>query len=243
MSNQDTTTIYHFDPETLVFTGSGTALIGPAGDIQLPAFSSTIGPGEVPAGKVARAASIECSNWSFVDDNRTTPVFMTADGARYALNSPLPDGSRWDGLGEIPGSLTTSAKPAGHFTWDGAKWVFDLGTARLYANAAVDAKRDEVLASPFVYDGNRFSSDAGSISHIASMAQLAAVAKLANQPYTAIWSTVDGGNVELDADGTVALAMAAAARQPSAYQIAAQLKGKIAEAEDEAALAAITWPQ
>ncbi|MCW3583832.1 DUF4376 domain-containing protein [Burkholderia cenocepacia] len=243
MSDHDTTTIYHFDPETLVFTGSGLALTGPAGDVQLPAFSSTIAPGDIPAGKVARAASIECTEWVLVDDNRTTPVYRTADGTSYHLGDPLADGVVWGGLGDIPVTLTTVPKPAGHYAWNGSDWVFDLPAARAAAAAAVDEKRDEVLASPFAYDGKSFSADAAAISHIASMAQLATVAKLAGQPYTAIWSTIDGTSVELDADGMVALAMAAATRQPSIYQVAAQLKSRIAEAQDEAALAAIVWPQ
>ncbi|MCA8059484.1 DUF4376 domain-containing protein [Burkholderia cepacia] len=243
MSDHDTTTIYHFDPETLVFTGSGPALTGPAGDVQLPAFSSTISPGDVPAGKVARATSIEGMEWVLVDDSRTTPMYRTADGVPYDLGAMLPGGERWNGFGGIPASLTALAKPVGHYAWNGTSWAFDLASARAAAVAAVDARREEVLASPFAYNGNSFSSDAGAISRIASMAQLATVAKLAGQPYTAIWSAVDGSNVELDADGTVALAMAAAARQPSAYQVAAQLKSQIAEAQDEATLAAIAWPQ
>ncbi|MBJ9752717.1 DUF4376 domain-containing protein [Burkholderia cepacia] len=243
MSDHDTTTIYHYDPETLAFTGSGPAPIGPAGDIQVPAFSSTISPGNVPAGKVARAASIECAEWVLVDDNRATTVYRTSDGSTYHLGDPLANGLVWNGLGDIPATLTTSPKPAGHYAWNGSDWVFDLPAARAAAVAAVDEKRDEVLASPFVYDGNSFSADAAAISHIASMAQLATVAKLAGQPYTAIWSTIDGTSVELDADGMVALAMAAATRQPSIYQVASQLKSSIAEAQDEAALAAIVWPQ
>lgn len=92
----------------------------------------------------------------------------------------------------MPASFTELQKPDGFYAWDGVAWTFDIVTARADAVAAVDAKRAEVLASPFEYDGNRFNADAGSITQIAAMAQLATVAKLAEKPYTMIWTSADG---------------------------------------------------
>ncbi|WP_179894885.1 DUF4376 domain-containing protein [Burkholderia sp. JKS000303] len=198
---------------------------------------------EAPAGYVARVTSIAGGTWEVVRDYRSTAIYRIADGSLYEFGVSDAQSISWNGLGEIPAVFTEQPKPAGFFVWDGSTWVFDLEAARAAALADVDAKRDEVLASPFVYDGNRFNADAGSVAQIASMAQLATVAKLAEQPYTAIWTSADGVDVTLDADGMVGLAMAAAARQPVAYQIATQLKNQIASADNEAALAAIVWPQ
>ncbi|WP_396331004.1 DUF4376 domain-containing protein [Burkholderia anthina] len=198
---------------------------------------------EEPAGHVARATSIVGGGWEIVRDWRSAPVYRIVDGSRYEFGTSDARSAAWDGIGDMPVAFTELQKPDGYYAWDGAAWAFDIVAARAAAVAAVDAKRAEVLASPFEYDGNRFNADAGSVAQIASTAQLATVAKLAEQPYTAIWTSVDGVDVTLDADGMVGLAMAAAARQPAAYQTATQLKNQIVAADSEAALAAIVWPQ
>lgn len=239
MESKEAVAVHHFDPATLVYAGSSTAYIGPAGDRQVPAFAMLDAAPDAPAGHVARATSIEGGSWEVVQDYRSTPIYRTADGSRYEIGSS----STWNGIGDMPSEFTTLPKPDGCYVWDGSSWAFDIASARAAAMAAVDKKRDDVLASPFVYRESRFSADAGAIAQIASMAQLAAVAKLAEKPYMVIWTSVDSVDVTLDADGMVGLAMAAAERQPVAYQVAAQLKSRIAEAQDEAALAAIVWPQ
>ncbi|HEY2605033.1 MAG TPA: DUF4376 domain-containing protein [Paraburkholderia sp.] len=235
--------IYHFDPVRLFYTGSSDAHIGPMGDVQLPAFSTLGSPGDVPAGKVAIATSIHGDGWAFVDDNRAVPIYRTADGSLYEFGSPLPASTAWSGIGDVPPGLTVMPKPDGCYTWDGSNWVFDLTLARAAASAEIEAKRLAALASPFAYGDHQFNADTGSIAQIASMAQLAAVAKVTAQPYSAIWTAVDGTDVPLDEDGVIALAMAAAARQPAIQQIAARLKAQIAAAQDEEALAAVAWPQ
>ncbi|WP_321821226.1 MULTISPECIES: DUF4376 domain-containing protein [unclassified Burkholderia] len=243
MESKQAVAVHHFDPNSLVYAGSSVAYIGPAGDCQVPAFAMLEAAPEAPAGSVARATSIVDGTWEIVRDWRSTPVYRIVDGSRYEFRTSDARSAAWDGIGDMPAEFTALQKPDGFYTWDGAAWAFDIVTARAAATAAVDAKRAEVLASPFEYGGNRFSADVGSITQIAAMAQLAAVAKLAEQPYTVIWTSVDGVDVTLDADGMVGLAMAAAARQPAAYQIATQLKSEIVAAGDEAALAAIVWPQ
>ncbi|MDN7916130.1 DUF4376 domain-containing protein [Burkholderia cepacia] len=243
MESKEAVAVHHFDPATLVYAGSSVAYIGPAGDRQVPAFAMLDAAPDAPAGHVARATSIEGGTWEVVQDHRSTPIYRTADGSRYEIGVSDTRSAAWDGLGDMPAEFTTLPKPDGCYVWDGSSWTFDIASARAAATAAVDKNRDEVLASPFVYRGSRFSADAGTIAQIASMAQLAAVAKLAEQPYTAIWTSVDGVDVTFDAEGMVGLAMSAAKRQPAAYQVAAQLKSRIAEAQDEAALAAIVWPQ
>ncbi|OXI36782.1 DUF4376 domain-containing protein [Burkholderia aenigmatica] len=239
MESKEAVAVHHFDPATLVYAGSSTAYIGPAGDRQVPAFAMLDAAPDAPAGHVARATSIEGGSWEVVQDFRSTPIYRKADGSRYEIGSS----SAWNGIGDMPAEFTALPKPDGCYVWDGSSWAFDIASARAAATVAVDQKRDDVLASPFVYLDSRFSADAGAIAQIASMAQLAAVAKLAEKPCTVIWTSVDGVDITLDADGMVGLAMAAAERQPAAYQVAAQLKTRIAEAQDEAALAAIVWPQ
>nr|WP_057928431.1 DUF4376 domain-containing protein [Burkholderia ambifaria] len=243
MENKEAVAVHQFDPNTLVYTGSRAAYIGPIGDYQVPAFAMLEAPPDAPAGYVARSTSVAGGEWEVVLDFRSTPIYRTADGSRYEFGAPLADSTSWDGIGDLPAALTTSAKPDGFYVWDGSAWVFDLASARAAAISSVDRQRDELLASPFTYGEHRFNADAAAISKIATMAQLATVAKQAEQPYMAIWTSVDGIDVMLDADGMVGLAMAAAARQPAVYQIASQLKSEIAAAEDEAALAAIAWPQ
>ncbi|MDS0859956.1 DUF4376 domain-containing protein [Burkholderia pseudomultivorans] len=235
--------IYHFDPNDLAYTGFSTTHVGPAGDVQVPAFAMLDAPPEAPAGYVARATSIVGGCWEIVRDWRSTAVYRIADGSQYEFGTSDARSPAWDGIGDIPASFTEVQKPNGFYAWNGTAWEFDVVAARAAAVADVEAKRAEVLVSPFEYDGHRFNADAGSVAQIASMAQLATVAKLAKQPYTAIWTSADGVDVILDADGMVGLAMAAAARQPAAYQIATQLKNQIEAASDEAALAAIVWPQ
>lgn len=243
MENKEAVPIYHFDPSDLVYTGFSTAHIGPAGDVQVPAFAMLDAPPKAPAGYVTRATSIVGGSWAFVRDWRSTPVYRVVDGSQCEFGTSDAHSAEWDGIGDMPASFTELQKPDGFCAWNGAAWAFDVVAARAAAVAAVDVKRDEVLASPFVYGENRFNADPGSIAQIAAMAQLATVAKLAEQPYEAIWTSADGVDVMLDADGMVGLAMAAAARQPAVYQTATQLKNQIAVAVDEAALAAIVWPQ
>ncbi|RQZ25143.1 DUF4376 domain-containing protein [Burkholderia sp. Bp9017] len=243
MESKEAVAVHHFDPNSLVYAGSSVAYIGPAGDCQVPAFAMLEAAPEAPSGSVARATSIDGGTWEIVRDWRSTAVYRIADGSRYEFGASDARFAAWDGIGDMPAGFTEQQKPDGYYAWDGTAWAFDIVAARAAAVAAVDAKRADVLASPFQYGDNRFNADAGSITQIAAMAQLATVAKLAEQPYTAIWTSADGVDVMLDADGMVGLAMAAAARQPAAYQIATQLKSQIAAAGDEAALAAIVWPQ
>ncbi|HEM8493974.1 TPA: DUF4376 domain-containing protein [Burkholderia multivorans] len=242
MESKQAVAVHHFDPTSLVYTGSSVAYIGPAGDCQVPAFATLNAAPEASAGYVARATSIDSGTWEIVRDWRSTSVYRIVDGSRYEFGTSDARSAAWDGIGDMPAGFTELEKPEGFYVWDGAAWVFDLVAARAAAVAAVDAKRAEILAAPFQYGENRFNADAGSIAQIAAMAQLATVAKLAEQPYTVIWTSADGVDVTLDADGMVGLAMAVAARQPAAYQIATQLKAQIAEAQDEAGLAAIEWP-
>ncbi|QTD89476.1 DUF4376 domain-containing protein [Burkholderia anthina] len=243
MESRNETPVYHFDPNSLVYTGVSAAHIGPAGDCHVPAFATLERAPEAVAGCVARATSIDGGTWEIVRDWRSTPIFRVSDGSRYEFGPSDARSAAWDGLGDMPASFTELPRPDGFYAWDGTAWTFDIVAARAAAAAFVDAKRAEVLASPFEYGEHRFSADAGSLTQIAAMAQLATVAKLASQPYTAIWTSADGVDVPLDAEGMVGLAMAVAARQPAAYQIATQLKKQVAAAGDEAALAAIVWPQ
>ncbi|MDN8050306.1 DUF4376 domain-containing protein [Burkholderia multivorans] len=243
MESKQAVAVHHFDPNSLVYAGSSIAYIGPAGDCQVPAFSMLEAPPEVPVGSIARATSIDGGTWEVVRDWRSTPVYRICDGSRYEFGTADSRSAAWDGIGDMPACFTDLPKPGAFYAWDGAAWSFDIGLARAAAVAAVDAKRAEVLASPFEYGGNHFSADAGAIAQIAVMAQLATVAKHAEQPYAAIWTSVEGIDITLDADGMLGLAMAAAARQPAAYRVAAELKSQIAEAMDEAAVAAIVWPQ
>ncbi|MDS0794711.1 DUF4376 domain-containing protein [Burkholderia pseudomultivorans] len=243
MEDNGVVAIHHFDPSTLVYVGSGVAYIGPAGDCQVPAFAMLDAAPEAPAGYVARATSIDSGKWEVVEDYRSTPIYRTADGSRYEFGSSDARSAAWDGIGAMPAEFTSLTKPDGCYVWDGLSWKFDIAAARTAAASAIDRKRDEVLASPFLYGDHQFNADAGSIAQVAALAQLAAVAKLAGEAYSAVWTSADGVDVTFDADGMVGLAMAAAARQPAAYQTATQLKNQIAEAQDEAALAAIAWPQ
>lgn len=238
-------TVYHFDPVTLLYTGSSDAHIGPKGDMQLPAFSSLVSPGDIPIGKVAQAQSVSdgtAAGWRLVDDHRDEAIFLTSDGSRYEFGAPLLGVAGWNGLGDIPDGLTTMEKPSGSYSWSGNGWVFDLNLARSAALAAVNAKLVEVLSAPFTYNGQQFAADPASLSQWAAKASLAAVAKQTGQSYMTVCVAIDGSVVELDADGMIALAMAAAAREPAAHKTAQQLRAQIAVADTQAMLGGVTWP-
>lgn len=244
-SNQEAA-VFHYDPETLLYFGSGYAHLGPTGDVQLPAFSTAVAPGDTPAGKVARATAIEngrATAWDLIDDHRSTPFYATSDGSQYVIGDPVNGAATWDGVGEVPAGLTPLAKPDGCYVWDGAQWSFDIASARVAAAAAIDARCDEVLAGPFSYNGHQFAADIASIQRLASVMSLASIAKLANEAYSVTWPSVSGDDVQLDADGVMALGMAAANRLPVVQAVARQLKTLISAAGDEASLAAIVWPQ
>lgn len=243
MEQPKETAIYHFDDRTGAFVGCGIAIVGPAGDVQIPAFATTLAAPDVPAGHVARLTSSTAGDetWIAVQDWRDATLYRTGDGTRYTIGQAV-DGVVWDGLGDLPEALTTIASPGLFYAWSDGAWRFDLSAAQAAAVAAINLERDRRQTAPFEYGGHLFSADANAIANIASATALASIAKQHDQPYSIDWSTSGGTEVTLDADGVIAMAAALNGNIASLHATARDLKGKIQAATSEAELAAIVWP-
>ncbi|WP_321933721.1 DUF4376 domain-containing protein [Burkholderia cenocepacia] len=237
------TIVYHFDDRTGAYVGSGTAIVGPAGDVQIPAFATTQPAPDVPDGHVARLTSNAAGDeaWIAVQDWRHADLYRTVDGKPYVVGQPVDD-LAWDGLGELPAALTTVAPPGRFYAWSNGTWSFDLSAARDAAVADINLERDRRQIAPFEYGGHRFNADANAIANIASATMLASIAKQHEQPYSIDWSTADGAEVTLDADGVIALAAALNGHIANLHATARDLKAAIGAATSQAELTAIVWP-
>lgn len=117
-TNDAATKVYHFDDATGVYTGEGQ-LIGPAGDVQVPAFSLLTAPPAAADGFVARAVTSAAGDVSWVTarDYRSVDVYRTSDGTQVRIGDELDGGSVWTGLGQLPDTLTSTARPGAAYTW------------------------------------------------------------------------------------------------------------------------------
>ncbi|WP_186071758.1 DUF4376 domain-containing protein [Burkholderia gladioli] len=236
--------VYHFDDVTGVYTGVGFALLGPAGDVQVPAFSTLVAPPVCQDGYIAQAAVDAAGSvvWAAVRDLRAVPVYRVTDGSLVRLGDTITEGSAWTGLGELPPTLTTLPRPTEACVWQSGAWVVDLAQAKAAKVAAINAERDQRQGAPFSFNGKEFGADAASISRITSAASLAALARAAGSAYSVDLPAVDGADVTLDADGVTALAGALTAAVSAVFDTARKLKAEIDAASSVAELDAIAWP-
>ncbi|MGS0980653.1 DUF4376 domain-containing protein [Burkholderia glumae] len=237
-------TVYHFDDVTGVYTGVGFALVGPAGDVQVPAFSTLVEPPAVQDGYIARSG-VDASGrtaWAAVRDLRAVPVYRVSDGSVVRLGDTIAEGAVWTGVGELPPTLTSLPRPTEACVWQSGAWVVDLAQAKAAKVAAINAERDQRQGAPFSFNGKEFGADAASISRITSAASLAALARAAGSAYSVDLPAVDGADVTLDADGVTALAGALTAAVSAVFDTARKLKAEIDAASSVAELDAIAWP-
>lgn len=238
------TIIYHCDPATGEFLGSGPAYVGPAGDVQVPAFASVTPPPGGPEGQVAVMLGVpdpvdHSCQWAVVTDWRGTALYRTADGTAFEFGQ---GDLAWHGLGDLPEQLTSEPRPSAFHVWAADAWTFDLVLARAAKVAEINAERARREVATFPYAGKRFDASDQSEKRIVSATQLASLAKTAGRAFTMAWTAADNTEVELDADALVDLALALAAYRDGCHRAAKLLKDAAATAGDEAALAAIVWP-
>lgn len=240
---QDQTTIYYSDPSTGEYVGMGIASIGPAGDLQVPAFAAVNPPPEIPDGFVARRSSEvnatgQCE-WELVKDWRSIELYRTSDGApvRFADIRDF-----WSGLGDLPPELTASPRPSNAYVWDSG-WRFDIERAKAVKLVQIDADRIAKETATFTFQGRVFAADMDAERRMVSAAQMASVALAAGRAFTMTWSTVDNTQVELDANGVIDLVMALASHRDTCARVANELKAAVEAAQSEAELAAVAWPE
>lgn len=239
-------TVFHFDPVTREFRGAGPALAGPAGDIQVPAFATLTAPPEQSADSCMIAIAGEVDPvahtcvWGEAQSWRGQRLYRTSDGAAVNIGADGIEG--WPGIGHIPEGLTGDPRPSTFYVWTGGAWSFDLVSAKEKKLALLSKECMERQASSFRSGAQTFPADATSVSTILSAAQIASVAKAAQQDYRAFVSTASGAVVELDADSLIALALALGEHQGNCRKTAEMLKAAVKAATDEVSLEAVAWP-
>lgn len=238
---QDQTTIFHSDPSTGEYVGTGIAFIGPAGDIQVPAFAAINSPPDVPEGFVARRSGPvneagECE-WEIIQDWRGTQLYRTADGSMVDF-ADLRE--TWSGLGDLPPGLTDTPRPSSSYIWDSG-WRFDIDLAKAVRTAEIDAERVSRESGSFGYQGKYFAADTDAERRMVSAAQMASVALSTGRAFSMTWPALDGSQVELDANGVVDLVMALAAHRDNCARMANELKAAVEKAQTEAELATVVW--
>lgn len=93
--------------------------------------------------------------------------------------------------------------------------------------------------STFTYNGNLYDADK---EHIPGAAQLALLAKSANQPFSINWTLADNSVVTLDADEMIAVGAALGSYINSIYDTARDLRDQINAATTIAEVDSIQWP-
>lgn len=119
-------TVYNFDPETGLYTGSSQEIL--AKGVGIPAHSTAEAPLTGVAGKVS---VFRGGVWQQVADHRGETVYSTATGEAITITLP----------GDYPAG-TTLLKPATVFDkWDGIAWVKDTAAAQQAAISAADTEK------------------------------------------------------------------------------------------------------
>lgn len=92
----------------------------------------TIGAGELAQWSTALNPVIDetwgdvgTGTWTVLADNRTTPLYLTADGSRYTIDQVVA-GESFNGVGPVPAWLTATAKPGKFYNWTSGVWVLDI---------------------------------------------------------------------------------------------------------------------
>lgn len=238
--------IFHFDPVTREFRGAGPALMGPQGDVQVPAFATLTAPPEQSADSrlIAIAGEVDPAahtcTWTSVKSWRGIVVYRKGDGSSVAIG-PRGIGD-WTGLGCLPSVFTEEPRPSDFHVWGANTWVLDIERAKDAKRAEIDVECSTRRTCPFVSGGVQFEATPSATVQILSAAQFAGVAKLAGREYTALLSTADGLSVLLDADQLVEVAMSLGQHQAAVQSTVERLKAEVGGSSDLESLAAISWP-
>ncbi len=107
---------------------------------------------------------------------------------------------------------------------------------------AVNARRDELETSGFLFNGVLFDSDQRSANRILFAALAAQSAIATGTPYAVDWAAADNSVVTLDAYGVVGMAVALAQSGAVNFYAAKDLKAEIDAAETQEQLDAIIIP-
>lgn len=236
--------IYHVDPTTSEFLRAEPALMGPAGDIQVPAFATLTTPPEASPGNIAVVIGeidlvTHACTWTSVKSWRGIVVYRKGDGSSVAIG-PRGIGD-WTGLGDLPSVFTEDPRPSDFHVWRADTWMLDVELAKDAKRAEIDAECSTRQACPFLSGDYQFAATPAATAQILSAAQFAGVAKLAGREYTAFLSTADGLNVLLNADQLIDVAMSLGEHQAAVQFMAERLKADVAGASDVESLSAIVW--
>ncbi|PIF13500.1 tail fiber assembly protein [Candidatus Pantoea floridensis] len=119
-------TIYNFNPESGLFTGSSDEYL-PQG-VGIPANSTSDAPPANVAGMVSVYSGV---GWQQVADHRGEMVYRTATGEKVVVTQP----------GDYPEG-TTSIPPATAFdVWNGEAWITDVQAQQAAAIIAAQAEK------------------------------------------------------------------------------------------------------
>ncbi|HDE1049431.1 TPA: tail fiber assembly protein [Klebsiella pneumoniae] len=124
-------TIFNFDPETGLFTGSSQEFL--AQGVGIPAHSTVEAPPPEVAGKVSVYRD---GGWQSVPDHRGIIVYITSSGEAVTVSEP----------GDYPPG-TTLLKPATDFDkWGGTAWVTDTAAAQKAAISEAETEKAARIA-------------------------------------------------------------------------------------------------
>lgn len=133
-----TLTVYNFDPDSGIYTGSSPEYLMQG--IGIPAHSTREAPPADVKGKVCLFLN---SEWQQVDDHRGETVYSTKDKSTSVVSLP----------GDYPAD-TTPLKPATQFDkWDGQKWVTDTDALHKGDVSAAIVRKSALLAETNAYTG------------------------------------------------------------------------------------------
>ncbi|WP_058973320.1 tail fiber assembly protein [Type-D symbiont of Plautia stali] len=119
-------TVYNFDPETGLYSGSSQEFLTQG--LGIPAHSTVNVP---PSEKPGQVSVFLDGSWQQVVDHRGETVYSTATGDAITVSLP----------GDYPAG-TTLLKPATAFDkWGGIAWVTDTAAAQQAAIAAAEAEK------------------------------------------------------------------------------------------------------
>lgn len=150
----------------------------------------------------------------------------------------------------------TCEKPMPDFTIDeeGVCSTCRVNEARALAVVSIEdmraGKKAEITAWRNDRDGGGaptplgiMDSDPVSILKITGAVQMAQVATMASEPFSILWTMKDNSSVEHDASQMITAGMAVGQFIANNHATSVTLKALADIAEDEAALAAIVWPE
>lgn len=89
--------------------------------------------------------------WQAIADYRKTPLYLTADGTAYTLDSTVA-GQSFDGLGVLPMWLTSTAMPGPNHEWVSGTWTLNVA-AQLASDRAAQTALISASCQSTIYAG------------------------------------------------------------------------------------------